>query len=82
LKTAVAEGQERACEELPLRDEFDAAVHNFFVKILVDHQIKVLMKNTNDVNLGGYSFKKGKSYLVPNCNNLKYRNGLEPCLKK
>jgi hypothetical protein len=64
FETAVAEGQKDAAKNYLFGDEFDASRTQLFVKFLMDHQIKVY-ENTNDVNLGGYSFKKGKSYLVP-----------------
>jgi hypothetical protein len=64
FETAVSEGQKDAAKNYLFGDEFDESRTQLFVKFLMDHQINVY-ENTNDVNLGGYAFKKGKSYLVP-----------------
>jgi len=64
FETAVSEGQKDASKNYLFGDQFDASRTQLFVKFLMDHQINVY-ENTNDVNLGGYAFKKGKSYLVP-----------------
>jgi hypothetical protein len=64
FESAVSEGAKDPAKNYLFGDEFDQSRTQLFVKFLMDHQIKVY-ENSNDVNLGGYSFKKGKSYLVP-----------------
>ncbi len=64
FETAVAEGSKDAGKNYVFGDEFDESRNRLFVKFLLDHQIRVY-ENTSDINAGGYSFKKGKSWVVP-----------------
>ncbi|MFT4857683.1 MAG: hypothetical protein ACI942_003073, partial [Planctomycetota bacterium] len=64
FESAVSEGSKDAAKNYLFGDEFDQSRTQLFVKFLMDHQIKVY-ENKADITMGGYSFKKGKSYLVP-----------------
>ncbi len=64
FETAVSEGAKDPAKNYVFGDEFDENRNSLFVQFLMDHQIKVY-ENTSDVNVGGYSFKKGKSWIVP-----------------
>jgi hypothetical protein len=64
FETAVAEGTKDPAKNYVFGDEFDESRNRLFVQFLLDHQIKVY-ENTADISLNGYSFKKGKSWVVP-----------------
>ena len=64
FETAVAEGSKDAAKNYVFGDEFDDSRNRLFVQFLLDHQIKVY-ENQSDMSAGGYSFKKGKSWVVP-----------------
>ena len=64
FETAVAEGTKDPAKNYVFGDEFDESRNRLFVQFLLDHQIKVF-ENTADISLNGYSFKKGKSWVVP-----------------
>ncbi len=64
FETAVAEGAKDPAKNYVFGDEFDESRNNLFVKFLLDHKIEVY-ENNADVSSEGYSFKKGKSWIVP-----------------
>lgn len=64
FETAVAEGAKDAAKNYVFGDEYDESRNRLFVQFLLDHQIKVY-ENTADISANGYSFKKGKSWVVP-----------------
>lgn len=64
FETAVTEGTKDPAKNYIFGDEYDASRNRLFVQFLLDHQIKVY-ENTADISLNGYSFKKGKSWVVP-----------------
>ena len=64
FETAVSEGAKDAGKNYVFGDEFDDSRNRLFVQFLLDHQIKVY-ETSADINAGGYSFKKGKSWVVP-----------------
>ncbi|MBN7815999.1 M14 family metallopeptidase [Algoriphagus pacificus] len=64
FETAVNEGSKDAAKNYVFGDEFDESRSRLFVQLLLDHKIKVY-ENESDLNLGDYSFKKGKSWIVP-----------------
>ncbi|MEN2282483.1 M14 metallopeptidase family protein [Algoriphagus sp. SE2] len=64
FETAVNEGSKDPAKNYVFGDEFDENRSALFVQFLMDHKIKVY-ENDNDINLEGYNFKKGKSWIVP-----------------
>ncbi|MDF2158270.1 M14 metallopeptidase family protein [Algoriphagus sp. CAU 1675] len=71
FESAVAEGAKDPAKNYVFGDEFDPNRNHLFVQYLRDHKIKVY-ENNNDLNVGGQSFKKGKSWIVPT-NQTQYR---------
>ncbi|EAZ79163.1 M14 family metallopeptidase [Algoriphagus machipongonensis] len=64
FETAVSEGSDDPAGNYVFGDEYDESRNQLFVKLLLDHHIKVY-ENDSDIDLGNYSFKKGKSWVVP-----------------
>ncbi len=64
FQTAMDEAGKDRAKSYIFGDEFDESKNRLFVKLLLDHKIKV-MENDRYVTAEGQSFKKGKSWIVP-----------------
>jgi hypothetical protein len=64
FESAVSEGSKDPAKNYVFGDPYDASRNQLFIQFLRDHRIKVY-ENSNDLTVGGQSFKKGKSWVVP-----------------
>ena len=64
FQTALTEAGKDRAKGYIFGDESDESKNRLFLKLLLDHKIKVL-ENDKDINSEGKSFKKGKSWIVP-----------------
>ncbi|GHB28627.1 M14 family zinc carboxypeptidase [Mongoliitalea lutea] len=71
FETAVTEGGKDKFKAYVFGDLYDDSRNELFLKLLMDHQIKVY-ENTRDVTVNGKTFTKEKSWVVPT-NQAQYR---------
>ncbi|UJP63881.1 M14 family zinc carboxypeptidase [Mongoliitalea daihaiensis] len=71
FETAVSEGSKDKFKSYVFGDLYDDSKNQLFLKLLMDHQIKVY-ENTRDVTVNGKTFSKDKSWVVPT-NQAQYR---------
>lgn len=64
FQTAITEAGKDKAKAYIFGDESDDSRNRLFLKLLLDHKIKVL-ENDKDITSEGKSFKKGKSWIVP-----------------
>ncbi|MCR9016678.1 M14 family zinc carboxypeptidase [Aquiflexum gelatinilyticum] len=64
FQTAITEASKDKAKGYIFGDESDDSRNRLFLKLLLDHKIKVL-ENDKDITSEGKSFKKGKSWIVP-----------------
>lgn len=64
FESAVSEGAKDQAKNYIFGDEFDESRSLLFAQFLLDHKIKIY-ENKQDVNSEGYTFKAGKSWIVP-----------------
>lgn len=64
FQTAISEANSSRTKAYVFGDEFDQSRNRLFLKLLLDHKIKVF-ENDREINAEGKSFKKGKSWVVP-----------------
>jgi hypothetical protein len=64
FQTGVSEANQSRTKAYVFGDDYDESKNRLFLKLLLDHKIKVL-ENDRDINLESKSFKKGKSWIVP-----------------
>lgn len=64
FESAVSEGAKDQAKNYIFGDEFDESRSLLFAQFLLDHNIKIY-ENNRDLNSEGYTFKAGKSWIVP-----------------
>jgi hypothetical protein len=64
FQTGVSEANQSRTKAYVFGDDYDESKNRLFLKLLLDHKIKVL-ENDRDINIESKSFKKGKSWIVP-----------------
>lgn len=64
FQTGVNEAGRDRAKAYVFGDEFDESKNRLFLKLLLDHKIKVI-ENEYNITLEGKSFKQGKSWIVP-----------------
>ncbi|MDO9553788.1 M14 metallopeptidase family protein [Rhodonellum sp.] len=64
FETAITEAGKDKSKAYVFGDEYDESRNRLFLKLLLDHKIKVF-ENQKDLSSEGKSFKKGKSWIVP-----------------
>ncbi|WP_040489983.1 M14 family zinc carboxypeptidase [Indibacter alkaliphilus] len=64
FQTAVSEANSSRTKSYVFGDLYDESRNRLFLKLLLDHKIKVY-ENTRDISLEGQQFQKGKSWVVP-----------------
>lgn len=64
FQTGVNEAGRDRAKAYVFGDEFDESKNRLFLKLLLDHKIKVI-ENESNITLEGKSFKQGKSWIVP-----------------
>jgi hypothetical protein len=64
FQTGVNEAKTDRTKAYVFGDEFDESKNRLFLKLLLDHKIKVI-ENESNISLEGKSFKQGKSWIVP-----------------
>lgn len=64
FQTAVSEANSSSIKSYVFGDPHDESRNRLFLKLLLDHRIKVF-ENEKDININGKRFEKGKSWLVP-----------------
>ncbi len=64
FQTAIDEAGKDKAKAYVFGDEYDESRNRLFLKLLLDHNIKV-MDNERDITAEGISFQKGKSWIVP-----------------
>jgi len=64
FQTALTEAGKDKSKGYIFGDESDESKNRLFLKLLLDHKIKVL-ENEKDITSEGKSFKQGKSWIVP-----------------
>jgi len=64
FQTGVSEANQSRTKAYVFGDDYDESKNRLFLKLLLNHKIKVL-ENERDINIESKSFKKGKSWIVP-----------------
>jgi hypothetical protein len=64
FQTAVSEANQSKVKAYVFGDEYDESKNRLFLKLLLDHNIKVIV-NDKDINSEGKTFRKDKSWIVP-----------------
>lgn len=64
FQTAINEAGKDRVKSYIFGDEFDESKNKLFLKLLLDHKLKVI-ENEKDITSEGITFKKGKSWIVP-----------------
>ncbi|MBW3468034.1 M14 family zinc carboxypeptidase [Arthrospiribacter ruber] len=64
FQTAISEANSSSIKSYVFGDTHDESKNRLFLKLLLDHRIKVF-ENERDINVNGKRFEKGKSYIVP-----------------
>ncbi|AFL85330.1 Zinc carboxypeptidase [Belliella baltica DSM 15883] len=64
FKTGMDEAAKNSVKSYVFGDEYDESKNRLFLKLLLDHKIKVY-DNDRDISVKGKQFKKGKSWVVP-----------------
>ncbi|MFD2201189.1 M14 family zinc carboxypeptidase [Shivajiella indica] len=64
FQTALSEANQSRTKAYVFGDEYDESRNRLFLKLLLDHSIKVV-ENDKDISIEGKNFKKGKSWIVP-----------------